>query len=249
MLAESPSDSLDNEAEQALLRNPSGRSVRSDLNRVYGLLGTRVPWLNYSAGEIAAFGAIVAVNLACVFGLNSANNQGIPTNFGYLNMGNAALVIVLATRNSFLQLLVSPLSHARIIRPNRFQLVCNAAAVNFLPNASQARFPFDRSLVLHRWLGYVLFGSVSLHMLTFWSQVRVAVARRGCIAADCRCNNNAQHCGDCAPCVLTHPVDHGADNVHRSHVVHRQVPAWVHCLVCARFCRGDVAPDGAPAAV
>jgi hypothetical protein len=36
---------------------------------------------------------------------------------------------------------------------------------------AQAGVPFDRTIVLHRWLGYILFAAVSCHMFIFWNQV------------------------------------------------------------------------------
>jgi hypothetical protein len=74
--------------------------------RVDGVLGTRIPFTDMSVGGVAVLLCILVLNVAAVFGCNSSNNFGVATNFGYLALGNAAIIIAPVTRNSFLQLLV-----------------------------------------------------------------------------------------------------------------------------------------------
>lgn len=71
------------------------------------MLGSRLAWLGMSVTNLFLLVGLLAVNVVVIVAVNNSNTLGIATNFGYLTMGNAMLVLVPATRNSVIYVLVS----------------------------------------------------------------------------------------------------------------------------------------------
>ena len=66
----------------------------------------RIPFLDVSTGQATVWIMIMAANALILVLVNRVNELGWETNFGYLAMGNSVLLVVPATRNSVLHLLV-----------------------------------------------------------------------------------------------------------------------------------------------
>ena len=98
-----PLDTMDGSA--LLLALP----YRSWLGTVWwqlrSVLGHRVPFLDISVTQLLLLLSFVSFNLLLLFTV--ATDLNLPTRAGYLAAGNACLVMVPATRNSIITLLVS----------------------------------------------------------------------------------------------------------------------------------------------
>jgi hypothetical protein len=66
----------------------------------------RMPWLSIKLAELMLCLLIVALNIACLYLVNSNGLVVLATNFGYVSVGNALLVVFPAMRNSLLTLTV-----------------------------------------------------------------------------------------------------------------------------------------------
>ena len=148
---------------QTIPKEPEPSAFARGYARVFGVLELRLGLLGMSVGDATLLLVIVGVNVLCLLLSESINELGLPTNMGYLAIGNGLLVVVPATRNSVLATLVRP-------SPGTFPHKCSLLI--FPTRCSpQAGIPFDRAVAFHRFMGYVVFVCVSLHMVLFWAKV------------------------------------------------------------------------------
>ncbi len=119
---------------QTIPKEPKPSAFAKGCARGFGVLELRLGLLGMSVGDATLLLVIVGVNVLCLLLSESINELGLPTNMGYLAIGNGLLVVVPATRNSVLATLVRP-------SPGTF-----TRSLLIFPTAAHAR-PVSRSTV------------------------------------------------------------------------------------------------------
>ena len=89
-------------------------NARSPWQRMKSFFTMRIHYINVSVGEALIWAVFILINGLIMNMINKTNGLGWETNFGYLAMGNSVLLVVPATRNSVLHLLVRTLVNIHI---------------------------------------------------------------------------------------------------------------------------------------